>query len=112
MVDLPLGQKTIENKWVSEVKYQVDGLNERYKARIVANSYNKKEGINYEKIFSPVVRFTSIHMILAIISHLDLELYQTDIKIVFLNIELNEKIYMDKPIGFIVEGEEYKVCKL
>ena len=39
-----------------------------------------------------VVRFASIHLILAIIAHLDLELYQIDVKTAFLNGELDEKI--------------------
>ena len=35
-----------------------------------------------------------------------------DIKIDFLNGELDEEIYMDQPIGFVTKGQEHKVCKL
>ena len=45
-----------------------------------------------EKTFSPVVRFTSICLILATVAHLDLELYQMDVKTAFLNGELDENI--------------------
>jgi hypothetical protein len=43
---------------------------------------------------------------------MDLELYQIDIRIAFLNGELNEEIYMDQPLGFKTKGQERKVCKL
>ena len=62
------------------------------------------EGVDYEETLSPVVRFASIRLILAIIAHLDLELYKMDVKTAFLNGELDEEIYMDQPIGFEAKG--------
>jgi Reverse transcriptase (RNA-dependent DNA polymerase) len=58
------------------------------------------------------VRFTSIRLILAIVTGLDLELHQMDVKIVFLNGNMEEEIYMEQPASFVVEGQEHKVCKL
>jgi hypothetical protein len=46
------------------------------------------------------VRITSVHLILAIVAHMNLELYQIDVRTAFLNEELNEEIYMDQPLGF------------
>ena len=59
-----------------------------------------------------MVRFTSIRLILAIVAQLDLELYQMDVKTTYLNGEVDEEIYMEQLIGFIVKGQEDKVCKL
>ncbi|KAK9108126.1 hypothetical protein Syun_024137 [Stephania yunnanensis] len=112
LVDLPEGRKAIGNKWVLKIKRKTDGSIERYKARLVAKGYTQQEGIDYEETFSPVVRFASIRLILAIVANLDLELHQMDVKIAFLNGELEEEIYMEQPIGFIVEGQEHKVCRL
>ena len=59
-------------------------------------------------MFSLVVKFTSIHLILAIIAHLDLDLFQMDVKIAFLNGEINVEINMDQPIVFQAKGKSIK----
>ena len=51
-----------------------------------------------------MVRFSSIHLIIAIVARMDLELYQMDVKTAFLNGELDEEIYMDKSLGFELKG--------
>ena len=112
LVDLPPDRRAIGNKWVFKIKYKADGSIDRYKARLVAKGYTQQEGIDYEETFSPVVRFASIRLILSIVAGLDLELHQMDVKTAFLNGELEEEIYMEQPNGFIVKGQENKVCKL
>ena len=112
LVDLPEGRNAIGNKWVLKIKRLADGSIERYKARLVAKGYTQQEGIDYEETFSPVVRFTSIRLILAIVASLDLELHQMDVKTAFLNGNLEEEIYMEQLVGFVAEGQEHKVCKL
>ena len=59
-----------------------------------------------------MVKFASIHLILAIVARMDLELYQMDVNTAFLNGELDEEIYMNQPLGFELKGQERKVCKL
>ena len=51
-------------------------------------------------------------MILAITTLRNLEVHQIDVKTTFLNGDLEEKIYIKQPEGFIVPGQEKKVCKL
>jgi hypothetical protein len=55
---------------------------------------------------------TTIRVLLSLAVSYDLLIYQMDVKIAFLNRELDEKIYMDQSDGSVVKGEEQKVCKL
>ena len=109
LVDLPQGRKAIGNKWVLKIKRKVDGSIDKYKARLVAKGYTQQEGIDFEETFSPIVRFNSIRLILAIVNSLDLELHQMDVKAAFLNGDLDEEIYMEQPLGFVEKGKENKV---
>jgi len=61
---------------------------------LVAKGYAQKEGIDYNESFSPVVKRTSIQMLLAIVAQFDLELKQMNVKKVFLHDEVEEEIYM------------------
>ena len=59
------------------------------------------KNIDYEETFFPVVRFASIRLLLAMVAHLDLDLFQMDVKNAFLNSNLEEEIYIDQHIGFV-----------
>ena len=112
LVDLPPGCKPLGSKWVFKRKMKPDGSIEKYKARLVIKGYRQREGLDYFDTYSPVTRINSIRMILAIAALRNLEVHQMDVKTAFLNGELDEEIYMDQPEGFVVPGQEKKVCKL
>ena len=112
LVELPPGRKAIGCKWVFKLKHDVDGRVERFKARLVAKGYAQKYGIDYDEIFSPVVRFSSIRFLLAFPVQHDLLIHQMDVKTAFLNSKLNEEIYMQQPEGYVKPGEEHLVCKI
>ena len=59
-----------------------------------------------------MTRISSIRMLIAIAAIHNLELHQMDVKTAFLNGDLDEEIYMEQPEGFIVPGQEKKVCRL
>jgi len=61
----------------------------------VAKRFTQIEGVDYEETFSSVVRISFIRLLLALVAHLDLELFQMDVKTAFLNENLEEEIYMD-----------------
>jgi hypothetical protein len=78
----------------------------------VAKGYTQKEGEDFFDTYSPVARMTTIRVLLSWAASYGLIVHQTDVKTTFLNGELDEEIYMDHPDGFVVKGEEHKVCKL
>ena len=78
----------------------------------MAQGYTQKPGIDYEETFSPVVRFESVHSVIALAVHNDMKLHQMDIKTAFLNGELSEEVFMKQPKGFVKVGEKDLVCRL
>ena len=113
LVQLPKGKKAIGCKWVYTKKEGIAGKdNIRFKARLVAKVNAQKEGIDYNEVFSPVVKHTSIRILFALVAQFDLELAQLDVKTVFLRGDLEEEIYMSQPDGFKVAGKENWACKL
>jgi hypothetical protein len=104
--------KPVGCKWVFKKKLRPDGTIEKYKARFVAKDYRQKEGEDYFNTYSPVARLTTIRVLLFMAASYGLIVHQMDVKTAFLNGELEEEIYMDQPDGFMVKGEERKVCKL
>ena len=83
-----------------------------FKARLVVKGFTQVQRIDYEETFSPVSRYESIRYILAHTALLDWEIEAMDVKTAFLYGELKEEIYMEHPEGFVVKGQEKKVCKL
>uniref|UniRef100_A0A2N9EGT6 CCHC-type domain-containing protein n=1 Tax=Fagus sylvatica TaxID=28930 RepID=A0A2N9EGT6_FAGSY len=113
LTELPKGKKPIGCKWVFKKKEAVsEKEGERFKARLVAKGYSQRHGIDYDEVFSPVVRHTSIRAVLALVADQDLELEQLDVKTAFLHGNLEEEIFMVQPEGFKQPGTENLVCRL
>ncbi|KAM2709368.1 hypothetical protein EV2_047063 [Malus domestica] len=112
LTDLPPGTTPIGCKWVFRKKLKPDGSIDKYKARLVAKGFTQKKGIDYFDTYSPVSRITTIRILIALASIHNLVVHQMDVKTAFLNGDLDEEIYMEQPEGFIVKGQEHKVCKL
>ncbi|XP_057249385.1 uncharacterized protein LOC130590830, partial [Beta vulgaris subsp. vulgaris] len=112
LTDLPKGSKTIDSKWIFKKKLRPDGTIERFKARLVIRGFTQRKGLDYFDTYSPVTKIATIRTLLALAAIHDLVIHQMDVKTAFLNGDLEEEIYMSQPEGFVVLGQEDKVCKL
>ncbi|CAM8982076.1 unnamed protein product [Rhodiola kirilowii] len=112
LVDLPPGHKPLGNKWIFRKKMKVDGTIDKFKARLVIQGFRQKYGMDYFDTYAPVARISTIRLLIALASIHKLLVHQIDVKIAFLNGDLEEEIYMKQPEGFVMHGQEHKVCKL
>nr|GFB13344.1 hypothetical protein [Tanacetum cinerariifolium] len=112
LVVLPPNAKVVKSKGIYKKKTNMDGKVHIYKARLVAKGCTQTYGVDYEETFSPVADIRAIRILIAIAAYYDFEIWQMDVKIVFLNGFLKEEIYMEQPEGFIEPIHPRKVCKL
>ncbi|GKA13216.1 retrovirus-related pol polyprotein from transposon TNT 1-94 [Tanacetum coccineum] len=82
------------------------------KARLVAHGYRHEEGIDFEEYFSPVARLDAIRIFLAYVAHMNMIVYQMDVKTTFLNGILREEVYVSQPDGFVDQDNLNHVYKL
>ncbi|CAL8125961.1 unnamed protein product [Prunus armeniaca] len=94
-----------------------DALNEKgevdkYKARLVAKGYKQEYDVDYAEVFAPVARLDTIRLVVSLAAQNYWPVYQLDVKSAFLHGELNEKVFIDQPLGYVQKGNEKKVFRL
>ncbi|KAG2859340.1 hypothetical protein PC115_g25756 [Phytophthora cactorum] len=94
---LPNGQRAIGTKWVFKIKRKADGSIEKYKARLVAKGFKQKYGIDYTETFSPVVKYVTLRMIIAIAKYFGWPLDQLDVVTAFLYGIMKELVFCAVP---------------
>ena len=112
LVQLPTGKKVIGCRWVFAVKVNPNGSVARLKARFVAKGYTQTYGMDYSDTFSPVAKMTYVQLFISLATTHNWDLRQLDIKNVFPHGDLQEKVYMEQPSGFVAQWEIGKVCCL
>jgi hypothetical protein len=112
LVNPPFGTKPIDCKWVFKNKYRSDGSLKNHKARLAEKGFSQKEGVDYEETFSPTTKYDTICTLFSMATHNGWNIHQMDVKTTFLNGDLKENVFMSQLEGFVVKGQEHKVCKL
>jgi hypothetical protein len=80
--------------------------------KLAVKGDTQKEDEDFFYTYSPIARLTTIYVLLSLAASHGLLIHQMDVKTTFLNGKLEEKIYKTQPDGFVVKGQEDKVCKL
>lgn len=109
LTDLPPNKRAIPCKWVFKIKTNEKGEIVKYKARLVIKGCAQKKGLEYNEVYSPVVRLSSLRYLFALAVKYDLNIYQMDAMSAFLQGDIEEEIYMIQPPMY-KEGEQ--VCLL
>ncbi|GJT25460.1 retrovirus-related pol polyprotein from transposon TNT 1-94 [Tanacetum coccineum] len=112
LVPRPDKVMVITLKWIYKVKLDKLGGILKNKAWLVAHGYRQEEGINFEESFALVARLEAIRIFLAFAAHMNMFVYQMDVKTAFLNGNLREEVYVNQPDGFIDPDNPNHVYKL
>ncbi|GJT93985.1 retrovirus-related pol polyprotein from transposon TNT 1-94 [Tanacetum coccineum] len=99
-------------KWIYKVKLDELGGVLKNKARLVARGYRQEEGIDFEESFALVARLEAIRIFIAFAAHMNMIVYQMDVKTAFLNGILCEEVYVSQPDGFVDPENPNHVYKL
>lgn len=101
---LPQDRKAVGSKWVFKVKRNAYGDIERYKARLVAQGFSQRPGMDFieDQTFAPTMRFAAIRSILALAAIEDWEIESVDISNAYLNgvMPPDQVVYMKQAPGF------------
>eukprot|EP00253_Pinus_taeda_P015858 PITA_15858 len=86
----------VSSRWIYKVKQDADGSVEKHKARFVACGFSQVEGIDYDETFAPIARYSSIRSMLALSTQMGWKIHQMDVKITFLNGNIEEEVCSQK----------------
>lgn len=109
LVDLPTNKRALPSKWVFKTKTNEAGQVVRFKARLVIKGFAQRKGIDYEEIYSPVVRYATIRLLVSLAAKHNMDIEQMDAVSAFLQGEIDADIYMAQPEMYM-QGS--KVCHL
>ena len=112
LVPLPPHKNVVTCKWVYKLKRHSDGSIARYKARLVARGYLQQYGLDYDETFSPVVKPTTVRLLLALAVQNGWELKQLDVSNAFLHGVLKEEVFMAQPQEYVDPAFPKHVCFL
>ena len=104
LVSLPREKHVLPCKWVFTMKVTGDAV-PKYKVQLVAKGFKQEKSVDFDEIFSPVVKMTTLRCVLGLVAKDDMELKQMDVKTAFLHGDLHENIYMQQPEGFVQKAK-------
>lgn len=72
----------------------------RNKVCLVTQGYTQVERVDFDETFAPMDRLEAVRLLMAMACNLRFKLHQMDVKSVFLNSYLDEKVFVEQPKEF------------
>jgi hypothetical protein len=101
LVPHPIGSNIIIDKWIFKHKFNSNGSLERYKARWVLRGFTQRPDVDYDEIFSPIVKPVTVCTVLSLVVSRSWPVHQLNAKNVFLHVTLLVIVYCSQPTGFV-----------
>ncbi|WVZ67851.1 hypothetical protein U9M48_016875 [Paspalum notatum var. saurae] len=112
LVPRPPDANIVTGKWIFRHKFHADGSLARHKARRVVRGFSRREGVDYDETFGPVVKPATIRSVLGIAASRARPIHRLDVKNAFLHGHLEETVYRRRPPGFVDPGAPDHVRRL
>jgi hypothetical protein len=105
LTTLPKGHNAIGVKWIFKIKRNAEEEIEKHKARLIVKRYKQQYGVDYEDVFALVARMKIVRLMISLADQKRWKIFQMDVKSAFLNGNLEEKVYVEQRVGFMVKGQ-------
>lgn len=112
LVKRPIDVKVIDTRWVYKVKRSTDNSTVKLKSRLVARGFEQEYGVNYFDTYAPVVKNSSVRLLMSIAVQKRWKVEQIDIRNAYVNSAIDTDLYIEQPEGFIWEDKKKFVLKL
>lgn len=93
------GTPIISSRWVNKMKIEAD-KSVRYKSKLVIRIFADRNGYDLRETYAPVARISDVRLIFASANKYNFKMSQLDVKIAFLNGNLEKEVYMQIPEGY------------
>ena len=97
--DLPAGHQAIKCRWVFKIKPANEQEPEIYKARLVAQGFRQRLGIDYDETYAAVAKMTSFRILVALAAAHNTRLTKLDVANAFLESDIDSDVYIHPPQG-------------
>jgi len=112
LVDLLSKYKVIAVKWIYKFKSRNPPTRPKFKAQLVAKGDQQHMGFNFQETFLPMVKWTTMKIVIYMAAMKGWQLLHLDVKTAFLNGNIIDTVFLKHPPGFILREQEHLVCHL
>ena len=112
LTNIPKNQNTIGVQLVYKTKLKDNNEVGKFKAILVEKGYNQDYGVDYVEVFAPIARLNTLVFVISLVAQNAWKIYQLNVKFSFIHVELQEKVFIKQPLGYVKFCGENRVLRL